>query len=119
MGFNLSSWIFSKRVQAEMQLSGRPVQVHRVVNPFHAVEIVPGSNCCQAARQLAGTLFLSREAPALPLPHCEVAACRCRYAHHVDRRTGDDRRNRDLWAVVVAQKTGERRASRGRRITDQ
>jgi len=119
MGFSLSSWFFGKRVQAEVQLSGRPVQVHRVVNPFHAVAIVPGSNCCQAARQLSGTLFLSTQAPPLPLPHCEVDACRCRYAHHADRRTGDDRRNRDVWTPFVAHEAGDCRESRGRRVTDQ
>ena len=119
MGFNLSTWIFGKRVQAEVQLSGRPVQVHRVVNPFHAVAIVPSSSCCQAARQLVGTRFLSSEAPSLPLPNCGVDVCRCRYAHHVDRRVDDDRRKRDVWTPLVAQKAGDRRESRGRRITDQ
>lgn len=119
MVFNLPSWLYRKRVQAEVQLSGRPVQVHRVVNPFHAVAIVPGSQCCEAARQLDGTRFLSTEAPPLPLPHCGADACRCRYAHHSDRRVGNDRRNRDVWTPVVAQKAGDRRGSHGRRVTDQ
>lgn len=119
MGFNLTSWWHGKLVQAEVQLSGRPVQVHRVVNPFHAVAVMPGSRCCQAAQLLDGTRFLSSEAPQLPLPHCGVDACRCRYTHHADRRNGSDRRNQDVWTPLLAQTTGDRRESRGRRITDQ
>ena len=37
MVFNLLSWWHGKRVQAEVRWSGRPVQAHRVTNPYHAV----------------------------------------------------------------------------------
>lgn len=119
MAFSLSSWFFRKRVQAEVQLSGRPVQAHRLVNPFHAVSVVAGSRCCEAARQMQDVRFLSGEAPKLPLPGCQAGACHCRYAHHADRREGSDRRNRDVWNPLVATKVNDRRQSRGRRITDQ
>lgn len=119
MGFSLSSWFFRKRVQAEVQLSGRPVQSHRVVNPFHAVSIVPSARCCDTARQLQGIRFLSGEAPKLPLAGCQASSCTCRYSHHSDRREGSDRRNRDVWNPLVAMTMNERRQSRGRRITDQ
>lgn len=119
MAFSLSSWFFRKRVQAEVQLSGRPVETHRVVNPFHAVSIIPGPRCCDAVRQMQGTRFLSKEAPRLPLPGCQSSACRCRYAHHADRREKSDRRNRDVWNPLVAVSMNDRRHNRGRRITDQ
>jgi hypothetical protein len=119
MGFSLSTWFFRKRVQAEVHLSGRPVQTHRVVNPFHAVSVVADSRACEAARNLQGVRFLSTEAPRLPLQGCSSASCRCRYAHHPDRREGSDRRNRDVWNPLVAMQMNDRRHSRGRRITDQ
>ena len=59
------------------------------------------------------------EAPSIPLPHCRVDACTCRYAPDADRLVGNDRRNRDVWTMLVALKAGDRRKSRGRRITDQ
>jgi hypothetical protein len=58
----------------------------RIVNPYHAVSIKAGPRCCQAARSLSGARFLSKEAPRIPLPQCELA-CECRYVHHDDRRS--------------------------------
>lgn len=119
MGFSLSSWFFRKRVQAEVHLSGRPVQTHRVVNPFHAVSVIPGPRACDMVRQMQNIRFLSTEAPKLPLTGCQSASCKCRYAHHADRREGSDRRNRDVWNPLVAVQMNDRRHNRGRRITDQ
>lgn len=119
MAFNLASWFLRKRILAEVRLSGRPVQAHRVVNPFHAVSIVPGPICCQAARDIEGVRFLSKEAPRLPLPGCKGGPCKCRYAHHADRREGADRRHRDVWNPLVAATMNDRRQGRGgRRTTD-
>lgn len=62
-------------------------------NAYHAVSIKFASNACMAAKDLAGTRFLSNEAPMLPLPECNVNNCECHFAHHPDRRTGKDRRS--------------------------
>jgi hypothetical protein len=59
---------------------------------FHAVSIRPGSDACRAAKSIEGQRFLSGNAPRVPLPDCDASDCNCRFAHHVDRRTGDDRR---------------------------
>lgn len=119
MAFNLSSWLYRKRVKAEVQYSGRPVHAHRVSNPFHAVSIKAGPSCRRTAETYAGRRYLSAEAPSLPLPTCDSRNCRCRYAHHDDRRAGADRRHRDVWSRNVALvKGGDRRSSRGRRATD-
>jgi hypothetical protein len=61
---------------------------------------------------------LSAEAPALPLPDCDVATCTCRHAHYSDRRSGIDRRavydlDRERDAEFV-----NRRRNHGRRSTD-
>lgn len=60
---------------------------------YHAVSIKISGNACRAARELAGHRFLSSEAPRLPLPKCDASECKCRFAHHKDRRAGRDRRS--------------------------
>lgn len=122
MEFNLLSWWQRKRIQATVQLSGRPMHFHRVTNPYHAVSIKAGSCCHQTAQKYGRQRFLSGEAPPLPQPTCNVGACECRYVHHEDRRDGADRRQqdqRDVWALgSQLAKDGGRRASHGRRLTD-
>lgn len=86
---------------------------------FHAVSIVYASNACQAARNMDGRRFLSSAAPRLPLPDCDVLECKCRFAHHKDRRKGDDRRNPYLHQFSGAGETGthqkDKRKKRERR----
>jgi len=60
---------------------------------FHAVSLTYASNACAAARNMEGRRFLSGTAPRIPLPDCDVLECKCRFAHHQDRRKGEDRRN--------------------------
>jgi hypothetical protein len=59
---------------------------------FHAVSIHSTSSACEAAKSMQGIRFLSSAAPRLPLPECDAADCKCRFAHHADRRSGVDRR---------------------------
>lgn len=60
---------------------------------FHAVSLKYSSNACDAAKAMTGRRFLSGAAPRLPLPGCDALECRCGFAHHEDRRTGNDRRS--------------------------
>ena len=62
-------------------------------SPYHAVSLQCASNACEAAKAMTGRRFLSSAAPRLPLPECDALECRCRFAHHSDRRTGRDRRS--------------------------
>lgn len=119
MAFNFSSWLHRKRIESEVRLSGRPVQVHRVVNPYHAVSIHAGPSCFETELEFGGRRFLSHEAPSIPLPTCNRAKCTCRYVHHDDRRRGSDRRHRDVWdRGGLIGRVDDRRTSRGRRATD-
>jgi len=122
MEFNLLSWWHRKRIQATVQLSGRPMQFHRVSNPYHAVSIKAGKGCLQTAQKYGHQRFLSREAPPLPQPTCNARVCECRYVHHEDRRDGSDRRQRDtrdVWAMGPQVAKGDgRRAGQGRRVSD-
>jgi hypothetical protein len=65
----------------------------QLTNPWHAISIVAGGQCCAEAIALAGRRFLTRSSdreherpPPLPLPGCQAHSCRCRYQHHPDRR---------------------------------
>jgi len=119
MVFNLPSWLYRKRVQAEVRLSGRPIQVHRVNNPYHAVSIEAGASCYRTAMMHGGHRYLSTEAPVIPLPTCDTKNCRCRYLHYEDRRDESDRRQRDVWNPnAQSAEAGDRRGSHGRRVTD-
>lgn len=62
------------------------------LNPYHCISIRSPKGACEAAKQLMGKRFLSREAPPLPLPNCTAKHCQCRYAHHDDRRVGGEER---------------------------
>jgi hypothetical protein len=64
----------------------------RLGNPWHAVSIVPGAGCCNAAREASGKRHLSSDTPPpLPLAGCTSVACMCRYRHHDDRRSARPR----------------------------
>jgi hypothetical protein len=87
--------------------------------PWHAVSVIAGARCCQAARLLQGTRFLSADAPRLPLSQCTMgASCVCAYKHHEDRR-GQPRRRDDVMGLRRrGYTTNERRADFGRREDD-
>jgi len=87
---------------------------------FHAVSIKFGSNACQAAQEMEGKRFLSGAAPKIPLPDCDVLECKCRFVHHKDRRSSDDRRS--PFGQGMASPTGthpkEQRQGQDRRNED-
>jgi len=119
MAFNLSYWLHRKHVQAEVRLSGRTVQAHRVTNPYHAVSIKAGPSCRQTELRYGLRRYLAQEAPSIPLPTCDIKNCRCRYLHHEDRRDGFERRHRNVWDPNArSAEAGDRRGSHGRRVTD-
>jgi hypothetical protein len=119
MDFNLSSWWHRSRVRSEFVRPDRVVQVHRVMNPYHAVSIKAGPDCVQTQVAYGGTRFLSAEAPVLPAATCNRQRCSCHYQHHEDRRGKFDRRSRNVWEHNARMfKTDDRRRSNGRRVTD-
>ncbi len=62
--------VFSVR-EGLQPAGGRDRRVSYVApNPFHAVSIVPGQECCREIATLQRESFLSDDAPALPLPGC-------------------------------------------------
>jgi len=90
-------------------------------NPWRAVGIVPGKNCCKASKD-SDVRYLCEEAPRLPLAGCtNPGGCQCTYRHFEDRRKGP-RRSLDGAArppvILHAHVASDRRRSGGRRITD-
>ena len=115
-------WLFLRR-------RGQPAQPQASAEPaadtgntaYHAVSIKFDANACEAAKAMSGRRFLATAAPRLPLPECNVLECRCRFAHHKDRRSGKDRRS-PFAAAGFGGGTGsyekERREATGRRRED-
>jgi hypothetical protein len=89
----------------------------KLKHDYHAVSIRPGIFACKAARDLEGRRFLSGSAPRIPLPGCDASDCTCRFAHHADRRTDEDRRSlyRSSIGIDVASLGVEKRGQDRRR----
>jgi hypothetical protein len=95
-----------------------PKQMPPKVNVYQAVEVVPCLKACEAAREVSGTRFLARRAPALPLGICDRKAhCTCRFRKHDDRRVGPQR-NPYASELVRSYPGQDRRRTRGRRSSD-
>lgn len=117
MRFDIATWFFRKRLEARVALDRGDVASHRVGNPYHAVGIQGGQGCCSQARLMKDKRFLSAEAPSLPLDLCDAPKCTCRYRHYEDRRQ-HARRAEDQGLPARDFSRGDRRAGRGRRVTD-
>lgn len=93
----LSVWWLVMRVRrnsvAELAEQAQFEKKVENTSAFHAVSLKYSSNACDAAKAMTGRRFLSGAAPRLPLPGCDALECRCGFAHHEDRRTGNDRRS--------------------------
>ncbi len=81
---------------------------------YHAVAVKSSDIACSASRQLKSHVFLSAEAPQIPLTECSSAEiCDCTYEHYDDRRRHG---RRNLFATK--KPASDRRSRRGRRATD-
>jgi hypothetical protein len=88
----------------------------RPTGDYRCVELRYRGDACDAVKRIGAKRFLPGEAPAIPVPGCDVAQCACRYVHHDDRRD-DDRRH--PFAQQASQPPssagGERRTKKDRR----
>ena len=85
---------------------------------WHAIAIVPTLESCDAAQALREQRFLSKDAPALPLPDCtDRNACRCGYRHFTGRRVGARRSSEDS-GIEGRPPAVDQRKKRGRRKSD-
>ena len=86
-------WLMRKRRQAQQDESEPRLRTGKKKTAYHAVSIKFQQDACTAAKAMAGRRFLATAAPKLPLPECDATDCKCRFAHHDDRRSGKDRRS--------------------------
>ena len=89
----LGVWLFLRRRTPTKETPQTGTVRDPEKTAYHAVSIRFEANACDAAREMGGRRFLSSAAPRLPLPDCNALECRCRFAHHDDRRAGRDRRS--------------------------
>ena len=117
----LIAWLYLQRRGRNAQAEEPAKLEDSGSTAYHAVSIKFEANACAAAKAMTGRRFLASAAPRLPLPDCDVLECRCRFAHHDDRRTGKDRRS-PFAAGRFSGGTGsyekERRENVGRRRED-
>jgi hypothetical protein len=76
----------------KMQSQAQPAAAPARRMCTHAVSIERDLLPCDAAKALEDKRFLSHEAPELPLAGCDRDKCGCRYIHHSDRRSNEERR---------------------------
>ena len=95
----LGALVFVRRKTKKESTRPRPTRHQKKTTArntrFHAVSVHYAPDACEAVKNLEGRRFLSSAAPRIPLPECDAIQCKCRFKHHTDRRTGNDRR--DAW----------------------
>ena len=115
-------WLYLRQRRYAAEASTPAPKADSAKTAYHAVSIKFEANACDAAKAMTGRRFLASAAPRLPLPECNVLECRCRFAHHDDRRSGKDRRSPFAARGYSPSGTGsfekERRESAGRRESD-
>ena len=86
---------------------------------WRSVKIRPGLMACTSVTTISSQIFLSRDAPPLPLEGCVDKGCNCHYIFLDDRRGGGDRRI-DLGRLgdFFPDYEHERRQIQGRRLAD-
>ncbi|NRB38516.1 MAG: hypothetical protein HRU20_08600 [Pseudomonadales bacterium] len=76
-----------RKAKASMySVKSRKQATDKKVNAYHSVEIHPHTGSCSEAKALKGKLFLSVDAPGLPIDLCTHKNCHCDFIHHDDRR---------------------------------
>ena len=86
---------------------------------WRSVRVRPGKISCKRVAAITDQIFLSKDAPSLPLENCTTKGCRCHYAFLDDRRGGEDRRIELGQAGEFLPAYGsERRWAEGRRDVD-
>ena len=93
--------------RAVKQASGEAPPAKRARLSFKAASVHGRPDCCQAAKDLEGTLFLMEDLPTLPLEVCDrLAHCQCSFTQHSDRRNDDNRRGHRKGHRTAFEETG-------------
>jgi len=86
---------------------------------WRSVKIRPGLISCKSVTKMSDQVFLSKDAPSLPLENCREKDCRCHYVFLDDRRSGAERRAElGRLGEYFPAYDAERRLVPGRRMAD-
>lgn len=89
------------------------------VKKSRLVIINPGMVSCAGARKMIDQIYLSTEAPTLPLGQCFEEKCLCKYTLLDDRRSVTQRRaTHEYLGGFIRNHASDRRQYSGRRTTD-
>jgi hypothetical protein len=86
-------WIYSKRSKTKSASKNKhSTKAIKREQDFRGISIQICPQACAAAKELRDKRVLTSQAPMLPLADCNVSDCTCKYVHHNDRRSQEDRR---------------------------
>jgi hypothetical protein len=89
-------WYASERSNAKLKKAlENDANIALFESPFKSVTIRLCVHPCKNARELQTKPLLAKDAPALPLLGCNAITCKCSFERHEDRRTGEDRRDKE------------------------
>ena len=114
-------WLVKKLVEPTASTTAADDNPLKKTSPYHAVSIRAPASACVAAKQMGSRRILASAAPQLPLPECDAPHCGCRFVHHADRRSSEDRRNPFSpagFAGAMQPNQVERRLGRDRRAAN-
>lgn len=113
----------SKEIERRSNTAAKRKNIKEPPTLYRATLVTSKDGACDAAKAIAGNVFLDSEGvtPGLPLSGCNVSQCECRYVHRDDRRDSDDDRRLPAVRTELYDRTGNinrRQSSRGRRRSD-
>lgn len=95
--FAICFWLVSKLSDAKLKKTLQKESDLSLFAPqFQCVVFNAGENACKTATAYQTKPILLSNAPELPLKGCNVESCTCGLLQHDDRRTGADRRDKEL-----------------------
>ena len=89
-------WYASERSNAKLKKAlENDANIALFESPFKCVTIRLCAHPCKNAREIQTKPLLAKDAPSLPLLGCNAITCKCSFERHEDRRTGEDRRDKE------------------------
>lgn len=109
-------WYLLYRSQQRLaeQLTALDAQLAKPL--FRCVVIEAGTEACTQIRSLPAQPMLLDQAPILPLTGCDVAKCGCHFIRLDDRRSGVDRRVKQMLNKKSTLANANKRFVKDRRI---
>ncbi len=90
-------WLVAFKSEARFKKSLQKLSDNSLYeSQFKCVLFNAGNNPCKLALKFEITPILIKNTPSLPLHGCNAQKCSCSLLQHDDRRTGNDRRDKEV-----------------------